>query len=288
MPDTLDHRLLRQFVAVARAGGLRAGASALNMSQPPLSRTIRELEAGLGLAVLERSKSGTTLTDAGCVLLEEAEAILASIDRAEARVKRLGLHSKPLRIGFVSAALDAHLPDLLARVAEKGWPAPELIETPTDPQAKALACAELDLGLLHPPVKVGPGLSLASLGEDGFLIALKEEHPLAAYETIQSADLIDRPLVLFPRSQGPVLHTAIKDALAPDGDLKIGAEAARSHTQLALVAAGAGIGIIGESVARTISYKGIVVRQWTDRPKTIALQNSIMGADALLDELGYT
>ena len=124
MRNTLDHRLLRQFVAVAHAGGLRAGASALNMSQPPLSRTISELEAGLGIAVFERSKRGTSLTDAGRILLKEAEDILAALDRAEARVRRMGTQARPLRVGFVSAALDAHLPDLLARIARKGWPAP--------------------------------------------------------------------------------------------------------------------------------------------------------------------
>ncbi|MCV3274294.1 LysR family transcriptional regulator [Roseobacter sp. WL0113] len=266
---------------------MRAGASALNMSQPPLSRTIRELEAGLGLAVFKRSKRGTTLTDAGRVLLEEAEAILASLDRAEARVRRLGMHSKPLRIGFVSAALDAHLPDLLARIAQKGWPAPKLIESPTASQAEALARAELDLGLLHPPVEVARGISLASLGEDGFLIALKEGHPLTVHETIRSSDLAGHPLVLFPESQGPVLHAEIRAVLAPDSDLKIEAEAARSHTQLALVAAGTGIGLIGASVARTISYKGVVMRHWADRPRTVALQNAIVGAEALLIDLGY-
>ena len=287
MRNTLEHRLLRQFVAVAHAGGLRAGASALNMSQPPLSRTISELEAGLGIAVFERSKSGTLLTDAGRILLKEAEGILAALDRAEARVRRMGTQTRPLRVGFVSAALDAHLPDLLARIARKGWHAPQLIEVSSDPLAEAIASAELDLGFLHPPVEVGAGLTLASLGEDGFLIALQDGHALTEHESIRSSDLVDHPLVLFPKSQGPVLHTAIKEVIAPESDLIVGAEAARSHTQLALVAAGAGIGLVGESVARTIRYKGVVTRPWADRPKRVALQNSIMGADALLTDLGY-
>jgi len=257
------------------------------MSQPPLSRTIKDLETGLGIAVFERSKSGTTLTDAGRVMLEEAEAILAALDRAEARVRRMGPQARPLRIGFVSAALDAHLPDLLARIARKGWPAPHLIEVASDPLAHALASAELDLGFLHPPVEVAEGLGLASLGEDGFLVALQDGHPLTENESICSSDLVGHPLVLFPKSQGPVLHAAINDALAPNGGLNIGAEAARSHTQLALVAAGAGIGLVGASVARTIHYKGVVTRPWVDRPKEVALKNSIMGAKALLSELHY-
>ncbi|MCG7492780.1 LysR substrate-binding domain-containing protein [Thalassobius sp. Cn5-15] len=283
----LDHRLLRHFVAVAHAGGLRAGASALNMSQPPLSRTISELEAGLGVAVFERSKSGVSLTDAGRILLEEAEDILAALDRAEARVSRMGRQARPLRVGFVSAALDAHLPDLLSRIAGKGWPAPQLIEVSSDPLAKAIARAELDLGFLHPPVDVAAGLTIAPLGEEGFCVALRKGHPLSECDSIRTSDLTKYPLVLFPKSQGPVLHAAIKGAIAPDSDLEVAAEAARSHTQLALVAAGAGIGLIGDSVGRTISYDGVVTRRWTDRPKAVALQNAILGADALMADLGY-
>lgn len=287
MQSALDHRLLRQFVAVAHAGGMRAGASALNMSQPPLSRTISDLEAGLGVAVFERSQSGVALTEAGRVLLQEAEGILAALDRAEARVKRMGSQARPLRVGFVSAALDVHLPVLLSRIAKKGWAAPQLIEGSSDPLAKSVACADMDLGFLHPPVDVDAGLSLAALSEDGFAVALQEGHTLTEREFIRSSDLAQYPLVLFPKSQGPVLYAAIQEAIAPDGDLKVAAEAARSHTQLALVAAGAGIGLIGDSVRRTLRYDGVVMRCWMDRPKTVALQNAILGADALLADLGY-
>lgn len=287
MPGPLDHRLLRQIATVARAGGLRAGAAALNMSQPPLSRTVRELEASLGAPLFERTARGMVPTPAGAVLIEEAEAILAALDRAEARVRRMGDRPRPLRIGFVSAALDAHLPDLLDRIAALGWPAPELVETRTGPQARALARGELDLGFLHPPVETAPGLDAVSLGRDGFLVALPEGHPLAEREAIRSADLAGRPLVLFPQAHGPVLHAAITAALAPGGRLPVAAEAARSHTQLALVAAGAGIGLIGASVARTVTYAGVVLRPWADRPETVALECALMGGTALLGELSF-
>ena len=287
MSGQLDHRLLRQVVAVARAGGLRAGAAALNMSQPPLSRMIRELEAALSASLFERGPRGVTPTPAGTVLIEEAEAILAALGRAKGRVRRMGTQPRPLRIGFVSAALDGHLPDLLRRIAARGWPTSELIETPTGPLAQVLARDELDLDLLHPPVEAAPGLGLTSLGRHGFLVALPKEHPLAVRKAIRSADLAGLPLVLFPQAQGPVLHAAITDALAPGSHLPITAEAARSHTQLALVAAGAGIGLIGASVARTITCTGTVLRPWADRPDTIALECAIMGGEPLLGELGF-
>ncbi|KIT16558.1 LysR family transcriptional regulator [Jannaschia aquimarina] len=288
MPDPLDHRLLRQIATVARMGGLRAGAAALNMSQPPLSRTVRELEASLGVSLFERTARGMVPTPAGAVLIEEAEAILAALDRAAARVRRMGAWPRPLRVGFVSAALDAHLPDLLDRIAARGWPAPELVETPTELQARALARGELDLGLLHPPVEMAQGLDAVSLGRDGFLVALPKRDPLADRETIRSADLTGRPLVLFPQAQGPVLHAAITAALAPGGRrLPVAAEAARSHSQLALVAAGVGIGLIGASVARTVTYAGVVLRPWADRPDTITLECAIMGGTALLRELAF-
>ena len=248
---------------------------------------VRELEASLGVSLFSRSSRGADLTDAGRALLEEAEAILSALSRLEGRVKRMGTQVPPLRIGFVSAALEVYLPDVLSRVASQGWPLPKLVEASSDQQSRALAAAELDLGLLHPPVVVAPGIAVAELGCEGFCVALPSDHPLTAKKAVASADLVAHPLVLFPKSQGPVLHAAISDALAPFGKMRIGAEAARSHSQLALVAAGVGIGLISASVAGAVTYRGVQLRPWSDRPVSVSLQSAIMAPKALLTELGY-
>lgn len=287
MQPVLDHKLLRQIVTIANAGGMRAGADLLGTSQPPLSKKIRELEGALGVEIFQRSAHGVALTKAGAALVAEAEPILAALDLTERLVRRYGTAKPALRIGFVSAALDVLLPELLDRITDKGWPTPHLIEATTNDQLAQFAAGQMDLGLLHPPVETPAALSLVELGSQGFVIALPESHPLSALEVIKTHDLIGLPLVLFPQAQGPVLYAAMTRALGQGADLNVVAQATRSHTQLALVATGVGVAVIGTSVANNVTYRGVVYRPWCDRPEEIGLDNALLGPPGLLQDLGY-
>lgn len=82
----MDLRLLRYFVAVAEERHFGRAAARLHMSQPPLSRAIKQLEADLGAVLLHRSATGVTLTAAGKLLYDEARALLEQADQARARV----------------------------------------------------------------------------------------------------------------------------------------------------------------------------------------------------------
>src|SRR4030081_1695156 len=82
----MDLRSLRYFVAVAEERNFGRAAARLHMTQPPLSRAIRQLEAELSAVLLDRSPAGVTLTCAGAVLYEEARALLDRAEQARARV----------------------------------------------------------------------------------------------------------------------------------------------------------------------------------------------------------
>lgn len=82
----MDLRELRYFVAVAEELHFGRAAARLHMTQPPLSRAIKQLETDLGYSLLHRSPSGVALTPAGATLYDEARTLLAQADQARVRV----------------------------------------------------------------------------------------------------------------------------------------------------------------------------------------------------------
>src|ERR1700692_3726690 len=102
----LDLRRLRVLCEVARHGSFSAAAASLGYTQPAVSRQIATLEAETGAVLVRRVPQGAVLTDAGRLLVERAEAILARLDEAEAELHELlGMGSGRLRVAsFASAA----------------------------------------------------------------------------------------------------------------------------------------------------------------------------------------
>jgi len=124
------------------------------MSQPPLSRSIQDLEARLGATLLARTRRKVELTPEGLRFLEEAQRIIAQLERAVLDVGSMAAGAGGrLRLGFVSLADFGVLPGLLK--AYKGsHPGVVLAlrEMLSPEQAAALSAGELDFGLLLPPV----------------------------------------------------------------------------------------------------------------------------------------
>ncbi|HIC80339.1 MAG TPA: hypothetical protein EYP07_05145, partial [Kiloniellaceae bacterium] len=191
---------------------------------------------------------------------EDARALLGGLARAEARVKAAAGEAQPLRIGFVSAALSAAVPDLLRGLSAGGLPTPQLQEMTTPQQLEALESGALDVGLLHPPARRLEGFEVRPLGRDPFWAALPSDHRLARRRALRFAEIAREPFILFPKAQGPALRETIK-ALAKDAGATLGvvAEAARAHSQLSLVAGGLGVGLVTRTTAAQLTIRGVTV-----------------------------
>lgn len=101
-----DLKLLRYFLAVAEELHFGRAAARLNMSQPPLSLHIKELESQLGTLLFIRHSRSVALTHAGKVLMEESRRLLASANQALARVEQIGRgEAGRIALGIVGTAM---------------------------------------------------------------------------------------------------------------------------------------------------------------------------------------
>ena len=256
---------LRYFVAVAEKLHFGRAAAALHISQPPLSRAIRALEARLGVTLFERSRRRVELTGEGVRLLDEARRTLGQLERAVQALRGMASgETGRLRIGFVSLADYGVLPGLLKafKSAHRGV-ALALREMLSPDQAQALAARELDFGLLLPPV--AGELEHLVVQRERFVAALPSGHRLAEGRgRLAMSALAGEPFVMVPREIAPGLYDIVTGLAARAGiSLDVEQEAIQMQTVVSLVSSGLGAAIVPASVAN-LGRRGVVYRELAD------------------------
>jgi len=261
-----DLRQLRHFVAVAERLHFGRAAAALHISQPPLSRSIRDLEARLGATLLARSRRRVELTAEGARFLDEARRVLAQLERAVLEVGGMAAgDGGRLRLGFVSLADFGVLPGLLkAYKAARPGVALALREMLSPDQAAALAAGELDFGLLLPPV-AGGELEHIVVQRERFVAALPVRHALARRRgRISMRELAGEAFVMAPRAIAPGLHDIIATLAARAGFApRVAQEAIQMQTVVSLVSSGLGVAVVPASVAN-LGRRGVAYREIAD------------------------
>ena len=193
----MELRHLRCFMAVAEELHFGRAAQKLHIDQSPLSRTIRELEEGLGAALFTRTTRSTQLTHAGKAFLERVPRIFASLEQARDGVQSAarGFHGQ-LRIALSDAVPPLRLPALLARCREEE---PEidirLFEVTLDQQIQGMHDGLYDVGFSMAE-EVGDGIVATPAWEDELMVAVPERHTALAHSRIPLEELLRYPLVL--------------------------------------------------------------------------------------------
>ncbi len=245
----LNFERLRALHAVASHGSVHAAASALHVTTSAVSQQIAKLEDELGQTLLERSGRGVRLTDAASVLVAHTEQVLSLMERAEAAfdaqrdaiVGRITVAAFPTAMrGLAPRVLStlSHAHPELRVVLKEREPADAL---------PLLVRGEVDLVVAqdwsNAPLPLYQGLSKEPLLDDRVDVALPTRHRLAARSAIHLDDLASEPWISW--REGSTCHDWLVHTLRSRGHEPLIAHMAGEHaTQLALVAAGAGICII--------------------------------------------
>jgi len=257
----IELRHLRYFVAVAEELHFTRAAQRLHVSQPPLSQQIKWLEARLGTPLFERTQRRVALTAAGAAMLPEARAALAQVEVALRAAQRAARgETGRLRIGFVPTADFTDFPKRIRsfRAANPDVEV-DLHTLYSGELADAIRANRIDAGLLRQPFD-STGLATEVYLREGLVAALPKRHPLARRRSIRIRDLAGEPWILFPRSTSPGFYDLlIAHGRRGGSEPRIAYESETLQTTLGMIAAGAGVSLMPESV-RSLERRGVVYR----------------------------
>jgi DNA-binding transcriptional LysR family regulator len=261
----LDSRRLRVLCEVARRGSFSAAATALGYTQPAVSRQIATLEAEVGAVLVRRVPAGAVLTDAGRLLVERAETILARLEDAEMELKALaGLEGGTLRLAAFASASASVVPVAVARFRER-YPAIELSISMADPEDSVprLRAGEFDLVLSHDGLRdIGgpgehrgagagsPGIELVPLFDDPMYVAMPAGHRLADRPGLTMADFAQEPWMLATTASCPDARLFMRSCHSAGFEPRIAFQNDDYSAILGFVAAGVGVALIPDMVSR--------------------------------------
>jgi DNA-binding transcriptional LysR family regulator len=205
----MELRHLRYLVAVAEELHFGRAAIRLNISQPPLSQQIRQLEEELGVQLFERTKREVRLTDAGKRLVEEAHQVLGRIDHfSKVAAQAGGGEIGHLSVG-VTGGVNQILVETLRLLGKKhSGVRVELQYMSTGIQVEALREGRIDIGFLNLPLQE-PTLALESINSEPLWVALPKNHSLTRLRKIPLTALSGERIILFPRRATPGLHDTL-------------------------------------------------------------------------------
>lgn len=240
--------------AVARYGSFSGAADALGYTQPAVSRQIATLEAETGAVLVKRTVRGARLTDAGEVLVRHGEIIFAAIDAAETELGAvLGLQAGRLHLATIASAAASIVPLAITRFRAE-HPGVELVVEMMEPEHSLprLRGGELDIALINDGEPVaGEPIERIHLLDDPLFVALPPGHRLAERRRLRLRDLAAEPWMLAPVTTACPDTAIFTSACRAEGFTpKIAFENDDYHAILGFVAAGVGVAMIPDLVAR--------------------------------------
>ena len=251
----MELRHLRYFVAVAEEQNVTRAAARLHVSQPPLTRQIRDLEDELGVELFTRTGKSIKLTEAGRVFLAEAQASLLRVEAAVKVVRAFASgQGGELHVGYAPSPTVGILPRVLrafrnvspgARITLHDLASPEML-------------AGLRAGRLHAAFMMQParqaarGITFEQLITYPMVVAVPPDHPFSKRRSVPVAEVLREPLVAYDRKEFPDYHQFLGRTLgAVVKKLRFAGECDGGMSLIAAVESGKGVHVSSSILAKT-------------------------------------
>ena len=258
---------MRYFMALAEELNFSRAAQRLHMSQPPLSKQIKQLETELGSQLFDRVGRGVRLTEAGELLFAEAQRILSQIEQTKNLIQRVGRGEVgQITLGFTPSAANEVLPPILLEFGNR-YPEVELSlhEMKADQLVDRLSNMWIDVAFLLLPFE-DDRFHCKTVSREPLVIALPSEHPLASEPTVKMRALANEPFVLparhryMPGVYGQITALCRRAGFTPNVVQK---DVWQMQTILGLVGGGIGVALVPASF-RDLHRKGVVYKEVQD------------------------
>ncbi len=270
--STVELRHLRYFVAVAEAENvLRAATQKLHVSQPAVSRQIRDLEDELGVQLFERTGKAVSLTDAGRLFLNEARAVLERTDAAVANVRGFAQTGETeLHVGY-SPIASAHIVPVALRLFQQVMPNVHvrLHDWSNEEIVAGLRDGRLQLAFVIPPPRRSAfrDFRYEELLREHVRLAIPPNHRLAQRRSVSLADAAKEPFVGLTRENTPYYYTYLTAIFA---GVKNKPRVIEEHDSmlgvLSAIEAGTGVGLTADAAGYNFGNRVKLVRL-TPEPK---------------------
>jgi DNA-binding transcriptional LysR family regulator len=270
--NKLSLRQLRCFVTVAEELHFRRAAERLQISQPPLTQRIQEMERDLGVELFLREGHRVELTEAGRLVLAEARATLAQADRVR-EVARLAAQGEAgnLRVSVIASASFVPAFNEATNAFQRDYPKVtlELSETTSRGAMAALQQRRTDICAVRRGAPLLDGVQQMELARDQLMLVMPSNHPKAAAGKVALQDVVDERFIAFASENsltlsGQVMGLWSRLGLTP----RVAQKADNALAILGLVAAGFGNAILPSTISAiqmpNVIWKPIDMdEQWT-------------------------
>ena len=237
-------RQLRVFIEVARLQSFSRAGSEIGLTQSAVSRCVRELEAEIGLKLIDRTTREVQLTDVGANLVASVSRLLGDLDDALREIREIGEQRRGRVMVAASPTIACRLmPPIIAACGQQfPYITLGLRDDVQSDVVRKVKSGEVDFGVIIGPVSADD-LFTESLMSDSFCLVARDDHPLMARQEVAWRDLDGERLVMLDHASGsrPIIDAALEQHGV---SAQVVQELGHPSTVYGLVQAGVGVSVL--------------------------------------------